>query len=72
MELALGRLAILDVERFPILRHWYVVHRQGKRFSAVVQAFKEFILNEVAQIVTLPTLDSAATPRRRTQMPAPG
>lgn len=72
MELALGRLAILDVERFPILRHWYVVHRQGKRFSAVAQAFKEFILNEVAQIVTLPTLDSAATPRRRTQMPAPG
>jgi DNA-binding transcriptional LysR family regulator len=70
MELALGRLVILDVQRFPILRHWYVVHRQGKRFSAVAQAFKEFILNEVSQIVTLPTLDSAAA--RRTQSPARG
>ena len=60
MELTLGRLVILDVERFPILRDWYIVHRAGKRFSAVAQAFKEFILNEVSQVVNLPKLDPAA------------
>ena len=32
-ELALKRLAVLDVEGFPILRHWYVVHRVDKRLS---------------------------------------
>ncbi|MFN3750931.1 MAG: LysR substrate-binding domain-containing protein [Thiobacillus sp.] len=46
MELVLDRLVILDVEGFPILRHWYVVHRQGKRFSAVAQAFLDFVMHE--------------------------
>ncbi|MEK6771983.1 MAG: LysR family transcriptional regulator, partial [Pseudomonadota bacterium] len=33
-ELALKRLVVLDVAEFPIMRHWYVVHRKGKRLSA--------------------------------------
>ncbi len=44
MELALKRLAVLEVEGFPIMRHWYVVHRANKRLSPVAQAFKEFVL----------------------------
>lgn len=48
MELELGRLAVLDVSEFPILRHWYVVHRRGKRLSASAQQFKDFLLNEAA------------------------
>jgi len=48
LELETGRLAVLDVQSFPIRRHWYVVHRQGKRLSALAQAFKEFLLNEAA------------------------
>ncbi|MHB1403584.1 MAG: LysR family transcriptional regulator [Thiobacillus sp.] len=44
MELALRRLAVLEVEGFPIMRHWYVVHRADKRLSPVAQAFKEFVL----------------------------
>ncbi len=44
MELALKRLAVLEVEGFPIMRHWYVVHRADKRLSPVAQAFKEFVL----------------------------
>lgn len=44
MELALKRLAVLDVEGFPIMRHWYIVHRADKRLSPVAQAFKEFVL----------------------------
>jgi len=44
MELALRRLAVLAVEGFPIMRHWYVVHRTDKRLSPVAQAFKIFVL----------------------------
>jgi len=45
-ELSLKRLVILDVAEFPIMRHWYVVHRKGKRLSAVAEAFKQFTLKE--------------------------
>ncbi len=46
MELALNRLVVLDVEGFPIVRHWYVMHRRAKRLSPVAQAFKRFLLEE--------------------------
>lgn len=49
LELALKRLVILDVESFPIPRYWYIVHRQGKRFSQVAQVFKAFMLDESAR-----------------------
>jgi DNA-binding transcriptional LysR family regulator len=45
-ELALKRLVELDVADFPIMRHWYVVHRKGKRLSAAAEAFKDFMLGE--------------------------
>jgi len=45
MELKLKTLVVLDVENFPIMRAWYVVHRHGKRLSNVAAAFKEFLLN---------------------------
>jgi DNA-binding transcriptional LysR family regulator len=44
MELALKRLTVLKVEGFPIMRHWYIVHRADKRLSPVAQAFKDFVL----------------------------
>lgn len=46
LELETGRLIVLEVQNFPILRHWYVVHRKGKRLTAVAQAFKAFLLGE--------------------------
>ncbi|MDP2155823.1 MAG: LysR substrate-binding domain-containing protein, partial [Sulfuricella sp.] len=51
LELETKRLVVLDVDSFPIRRHWYVVHRKGKRLSAVAQAFKEFLLQEAAQVM---------------------
>jgi LysR family transcriptional regulator, low CO2-responsive transcriptional regulator len=51
LELETRRLAILDVESFPILRHWHVAHRKGKRLSAVAQAFKDFLLGEAEQLL---------------------
>jgi DNA-binding transcriptional LysR family regulator len=44
MELAFNRLAVMNVEGFPIMRHWYVVHRADKRLSPAAQAFKSFVL----------------------------
>jgi len=51
MELETKRLVVLDVEAFPILRHWYIVYRQGKRLSPLADAFKEFVLNEAAGLL---------------------
>lgn len=46
LELETRRLIVLDVQGFPIVRHWHVVHRENKRLSGVAQAFKEFLLKE--------------------------
>jgi len=54
LELETGRLVVLDVEDFPILRHWYIVHRKGKRLSAVATAFKEFVLSRAEEFASIP------------------
>lgn len=54
LELALGRLAVLNVEGFPILKDWYIVHREGKRLSAAAQAFKGFVLSEGRNLIKIP------------------
>lgn len=46
LELETQRLAILDVEGFPIMRHWHIVHRKHKRLSSAAHAFKKFLLAE--------------------------
>jgi len=48
MELGLGKLAVLDIKEFPFLRYWYLVHRKGKRLSAIAEAFKGFLVKEAA------------------------
>lgn len=47
LELETARLAILNVEHFPLLRHWFVAHRSSKRLSVASLAFKEFLMKEV-------------------------
>lgn len=54
LELETGRLALLDVEGFPIVRHWYLVSRKGKRLSPMAQAFKAFVLEQAPRFVRLP------------------
>ncbi len=51
LELEMRRLVVLDVAHFPILRHWYVVHRRGKRLTTVAQAFKEYVFSEAMRLV---------------------
>lgn len=50
LELETGRLVLLNVEHFPLLRHWFVVHRSNKRLSGAALAFKDFLLTEAASM----------------------
>lgn len=51
LELETKRLIMLNVEHFPLLRHWYVVHRSSKRLSGAALAFKEFLLSEANEVI---------------------
>ena len=44
LELETGKLVLLPVELFPIHRHWYIVHSDGKRLSPAAERFKRFVL----------------------------
>lgn len=46
-----GPLQVLDVEGFPIYRHWYVVYLAKKQLSIVAQTFLDYVLNEGKQII---------------------
>lgn len=63
LELETGRLVILDAEHFPIVRHWYIVHRKNKRLSGAAQAFKKFLLEE-AEKLTAPEVVAARLQRK--------
>jgi DNA-binding transcriptional LysR family regulator len=39
-----GQFAELEVEGFPILRHWYAVYPAGRQLSVVAQAFLDYLL----------------------------
>lgn len=41
-----NELAILDVEGFPIRRHWYVAYSSDKQLSVVARTFMEFLQKE--------------------------
>lgn len=50
-ELRTGALAVLDVQGFPLMLNWYVVHRRNKRLPPVAQAFKDFLLSDGARLI---------------------
>lgn len=49
-ELETLRIKVLDVERFPIVRYLYVVHRESKHLSAAADAFKDTLLAEAGRM----------------------
>jgi len=51
LEVRTGALAVLDVDGFPVVRHWHVVHRRAKRLPPVALAFKEFLRSEGAALI---------------------
>ncbi len=57
-----GEFAILDVQGFPIERHWYVANLAGKQLSVVAETFLQFLLEESPNMARqlLPGLGAAA------------
>ena len=51
LELQVGNLAVLDVQGFPLMLNWYLVHRRNKRLPPVAQAFREFLMAEGATLI---------------------
>ena len=51
LEVATGRIAVLDVIGTPVMRDWYVIHREKKRLSPAASAFKSFLLGHGAQLI---------------------
>lgn len=51
MELAMNRLCVLDVEGFPIVRKWYIVHHEGRRHSRIATEFIRFVREEARQVL---------------------
>ena len=50
LELAAGRLELLDVESIPILKRWFVVHHAGKRLSSTASAFVDHVMNATREV----------------------
>jgi LysR family transcriptional regulator, low CO2-responsive transcriptional regulator len=51
LELAAGKLVILDVVGLPIVRDWYVIHLRDKRLAPIPAAFRAFLLEHGAGIL---------------------
>lgn len=64
LELATGRLVTLDVEGFPVMRHWYLVRRRDKWLPPVAEAFGRFVLAEAGNLWPL----REPVPSRTTRM----
>jgi DNA-binding transcriptional LysR family regulator len=64
LELETKRLVVLPVETFPIIRHWFIVHRRDKRMSAALQTFRDLLLSHVpAAAIVHPPDQTVATTR---------
>ncbi len=50
LESTSGPITILDVQGFPIERHWYLAHPKGRKPSLVARAFLDFVEQEGRQI----------------------
>ncbi|MBM0106952.1 LysR family transcriptional regulator [Steroidobacter sp. S1-65] len=51
LELATGKLVILNVAGLPLIRDWYVIHLRDKRLSPITAAFRSFLLEQGATII---------------------
>jgi LysR family transcriptional regulator, low CO2-responsive transcriptional regulator len=63
LELATGRLCVLDVQGLPLMRRWYVVQRAGRFVSPATAAFVQFVVeNAPALLAEAVPADAAAIP----------
>jgi DNA-binding transcriptional LysR family regulator len=71
-----GEIAILDVEGFPIRRHWYAVYPSNRRLSVVARAFCDYLKAEGEAIVgsyghAAPARSRPTKGKAREKVPAP-
>ena len=64
LELAAGKLVILDVVGLPIVRDWYVIHLRDKRLAPIPTAFRAFLLEHGARIIEKAVGESLPRARR--------
>jgi DNA-binding transcriptional LysR family regulator len=64
LELATGKLVILDVVGLPIIRDWYVIHLHDKKLAPIPVAFRAFLLEQGARIIQTAVGDSPPRHRR--------
>jgi LysR family transcriptional regulator, low CO2-responsive transcriptional regulator len=71
LERRVGSLVVLDVQGFPLMLHWYVVHRKNKRLPPVAAAFKGFLLSEGASLIEeITRVNVVGRPRAKSRHPA--
>ena len=71
LDLLAGNLVVLDVQGFPAMLNWYLVHNRTKRLPPVAAAFKDFLLREGAPLIEqLVSFEFRGAPPR-THLPAP-
>jgi len=46
LELQSKQLVLLNVEGFPVTRHWYAVSRKGKSLSRAAKTFLDYLQQE--------------------------
>jgi len=51
VELAAGRLVVLDVEGMPKTLDWHLLHRRERTLAGINAAFREFVLSEGRELV---------------------
>ena len=51
LELATRRLAVLRMTGTPVMREWFVIHRERKRLSPAAAAFKAYLLERGAELI---------------------
>ena len=72
LDLLAGNLVVLDVQGFPAMLNWYLVHNRTKRLAPVAAAFKEFLLRDGAPLIErLVRFEFRGAPGR-SQPPTPG
>jgi DNA-binding transcriptional LysR family regulator len=54
LDAPLGQLAVLDVEGFPIVRHWYVAYPRGKQLSVVAHTFLDYLRQAPKHVSDVP------------------
>ena len=71
-ELRAGTMVALDVQGFPLQRHWHVVHRVDRPLPPVAQDFRQFLLTDApAWLAHCTEIAPTSADRRRSPITRP-